>query len=405
MPSQPRSGIKWARWALGGAALFALLATFGLLLAPRPAPVELATVQEGPISETVADQGSARVREAYVVAAPVAGRLERIELHVGDHVEAGRTIVGLIRPASAELLDPRARAQAQATVNAAVAAVSAAAAQRDQLAAETHRLEADLTRVATLSERGYASRQALDAADAQARAARASIRATEAQLAARRAELAAARAALIGPDRPVAGVVAVKSPASGHVTRVLQESERLVVAGAPLVEVSERRGLEAAIEFLSQDAVRIAEGMPAAIYDWGGSSDLPAVVRRIEPQGFTKVSALGVEEQRVLVLLQFTAPESQWAGLEPGYRIWGRVILRTSPKAIKVPLGALVRKDSGWAVFSVHDGRAHLTSVEVGAITDREAEIRKGLVRGEQVVVFPSDRVKDGQPVTPRKPG
>jgi HlyD family secretion protein len=402
MPQASRPGLKWARWLLGGAIVLALGATVVLLLWPRPAAVDLAPVTQGPISETVADQGFARVREAYVVAAPVAGRLERIELHVGDRIEAGRTVVGRIRPASADLLDPRARSQAQAAVAAASAEVTAAAAQRDQLAAEARKSDADLNRAAILAEKGYASRQALEAADAQARAARAGVRAADAQLGVRRSELRVAQAALMGPDAQGAGVVEVRSPASGYVTRVLQESERTVAAGAPLVEVSDRRGREAAIEFLSQDAVRIAEGMPAVIYDWGGPGELPAVVRRVEPQAFTKVSALGVEEQRVLVFLQFTGPEADWGRLGPGYRVWGRVTLRSATNALKVPLGALVRKDGGWGAFVVDQGRARLKSVKMGATTDREAEITGGLKRGEQVVVFPSDRVRDGTRVRPR---
>jgi HlyD family secretion protein len=396
--------VKWARWLLGGAILLALAATVALLLMPRPAAVELASVTQGPISETVADQGFARVREAYVVAASVAGRLERIELHVGDRIEAGRTVVGHIRPASVDPLDPRARSQAQASVAAATAAVAAAAAQRDQLAAEARKLQGDLSRVSALAEKGFASRQMLESAEAQARAAEAGVRAAEALLGVRRSELRVARAALIGPETQGAGTVEVRSPASGYVTRVLQESERAVAAGAPLVEISDRRGLEAAIEFLSQDAVRIAEGMPAAIYDWGGQGEIPAVVRRVEPQAFTKVSALGVEEQRVLVLLQFTVPEAKWGRLGPGYRVWGRVVLRTAPNALKVPLGALVRKDGGWAVFAVAGGRAALKPVKVGAITDREAELTAGVERGEQVVVFPSDRVRDGARVDARLP-
>jgi HlyD family secretion protein len=402
MPRAPRSGSKWARWALGGSVAAALAAAVALLLWPRPVAVDFAAVVQGPISETVADQGYTRVREAYVVSAPVAGRLQRVELHVGDRIEAGRTLVALIRPSTVELLDPRARSQAQATVAAAAAAVSAAEAQRDEFAAQARKLETDLGRVSSLAGKGYASQQALEAADAQARAARASVRAADAQLGVRRSELQAARAALMGPEARSEGVVEVRSPTSGYVTRVLQESERTVAAGAPLVEVSDRRGLEAAIEFLSQDAVRVAEGMPASVYDWGGPGELPAVVRRVEPQAFTKVSALGVEEQRVLVLLQFTAPEAKWERLGPGYRVWGRVTLRTEPAALKVPLGALVRSDGGWAVFAAADGRATLKPVRVGALTDREAEVVSGLARGEQVVVFPSDRVHDGARVAAR---
>lgn len=396
MPSSPSSGLKWPRWLLGGAVALLLASAAALLLWPRPAPVEVAVVAEGPIAETIADQGFARVREAYLVAAPVAGQLERVELHVGDRVEAGRTVVATIRPPGVDLLDPRARSSAEAAVAAATAAVKAAAAQRDQLVAEARRLDADFARISALAEKGYASKQALESADAERSAARAGVRVAASQLDVRRSELKAAQAALIGPDGVGAGRVEVRSPASGYVTRVLQESERTVAAGSPLVEVSDRQGLEAAIEFLSQDAVKLREGMPAVIYDWGGPATLAATVRRIEPQAFTKVSALGVEEQRVLVFLQITAPAADWSRLGPGYRLWGRVTLRSAPKALKVPVGALVRNRGAWAVFAAEGGRARLKTIEVGALTDREAEVTRGLRAGEQVVVFPSDRVRDG---------
>lgn len=395
---------RWARWALGAAILAVVATMLALVFWPRPVAVDAGTVSVGPIAETVADQGTARVREAYVVSAPVSGRLERLELHVGDRVTAGATVIAHIRPASAEMMDPRARAQAQAAVAAAAAAVSAASAQHDQAAAESRKAQGDLLRARTLAESGFASRQALDAADAQDRAARAAVRAAAAQLNVRRSELTAARSALLGPEAEGSAVVHVKAPASGYVTRVLQESERSVATGAPLVEVGDQHGLEAAVEFLSQDATRVREGMPAEIYDWGGPGALPAVVRRVEPQAFTKVSALGVEEQRALVLLQFTGDPQTWARLGPGYRVWGRVFLRREARAVKAPLGALVRSGGGWAVFRIAGGRARLTPVAVGAMTDAEAEIRSGLAGGQQVVVFPSDRVRDCVRVAVRRP-
>ncbi len=402
MPKPVQGKIKWARWALGGAALAIVAATLWLLFAPRPVPVDIAAVSRGPIAETVADQGYARAREAYVVSAPVSGRLERVDLHVGDRIVAGQTVVARIRPISAELLDPRARAQAQAAVAAATAAVSAAQARQDQLSAEARRAEIDLVRARALAEAGSISRQMLDNAEAQARATAAGLRASRAEVGERRSQLDSARAALLGPEAPGAGLVPVTSPASGKVTRVLQESERTVQAGTPLVEVSDQSGLEAAIEFLSQDAVRIREGMPAEVVDWGGPGVLPAVVRRVEPQAFTKVSALGVEEQRALVLRQFTGRPEGWARLAPGYRLWGRVILRREPDALKVPLGALVRSDGQWAVYRIASGRARLTTVQVGAFTDREAEIMSGLAPADRVVVYPSDKVRDGARLSAR---
>lgn len=394
--------IKWLRWGLGLAVVAVAAVVMGLLLAPRPVPVDTDLVRAGPIADSVADQGTARVREAYVVSAPVSGRLERLDLHVGDRIGAGRTIVARIRPASAELLDPRSRAQAQAAVAAAVAAVASSQAQADQLAAQARKARLDLERIRALAAKGYAATQALDAAEAQARMAEAAVRAATAQIAVRRSELQVARAALIGPDAATGGVVSVTPPASGYVTRVLQESERTVAAGAPLVEISDQSGLEAAIEFLSQDAVRIREGMPAEVFDWGGGAPIPAVVRRVEPQGFTKVSALGVEEQRVLVLLQLNGDRRLWASLGPGYRLWGRVFLRREAQAATVPLGALVRQDGRWAAFRVTEGRARMAPIEVGALTDREAEVRTGLRPGDRVVVFPSDKVEDGARVTDR---
>lgn len=393
---------NWPRWALGALVLATAGLVVGLLLAPRPVAVDTGVVISGPIADTVAAEGTARVHEAYLIAAPVAGRLERIDLHVGDRVVAGRTVVARIRPAAPDMLDARSRAQAQASVSAAAAALSSVQAQGDQAAAQARKAEADLARVAALAGRGFASAQALEAAEAEARAARAAVRALAAQVEVRRSDLMAARAALIGPQAAANGLVDVSAPASGYVTRVLQESARPVAAGAPLIEVGDQTGLEAAVEFLSQDAVRIREGMEAEVFDWGGPGAIPAVVRRIEPQGFTKVSALGVEEQRAVVVLQFKGDPATWSALGPGYRLSGRVFLRRTPQALKAPLGALVRSEGRWAVFRVMDGRAPLTPVQVGALTDREAEIIQGLHADDEVVVFPSDQVGDGARVKRR---
>lgn len=393
---------NWPRWALGALVLATAGLVVGLLLAPRPVAVDTGVVISGPIADTVAAEGTARVHEAYLIAAPVAGRLERIDLHVGDRVVAGRTVVARIRPAAPDMLDARSRAQAQASVSAAAAALSSVQAQGDQAAAQARKAEADLARVAALAGRGFASAQALEAAEAEARAARAAVRALAAQVEVRRSDLVAARAALIGPQAAANDLVDVSAPASGYVTRVLQESARPVAAGAPLIEVGDQTGLEAAVEFLSQDAVRIREGMEAEVFDWGGPGAIPAVVRRIEPQGFTKVSALGVEEQRAVVVLQFKGDPATWSALGPGYRLSGRVFLRRTPQALKAPLGALVRSEGRWAVFRVMDGRARLTPVQVGALTDREAEIIQGLHADDEVVVFPSDQVGNGARVKRR---
>ena len=394
--------VRWARWGLAGAGGVAVAATLALLLWPKPVAVDADLIRVGPIAESLADQGAARVREAYVVSAPVSGRLERITLEVGDPIVADVTVAARLWPASADLLDPRARAQAESAVTAASAAVVAANARRDQLAAIARRSDNDLKRSTTLAAAGFVSQQGLDAARTDARSAHAMVRAAEAELAVSRSQLATARSGLLGPEARSGRSVTVKAPVSGYVTRVLQESERTVAMGAPLVEIAEGRDIEAAIEFLSQDAVRIRPGMAAEVFDWGGGGAIPAVVRRVEPQGFTKVSALGVEEQRALVFLKLVGPPQAWTSLAPGYRVWGRVILRRETAAVKAPLGALVRTGAQWAVFRIEGGRAHLTPITVGAMTDREVEIRSGLRAGQQVVVFPSDQVEDGARVKVR---
>jgi HlyD family secretion protein len=371
---------------IGAAVAAALLLVF--LFIPRPTPVDAAAVVRGPIAEVVYDEGQARVRDAYVAAAPVAGRLQRIVLKVGDRVSAGE-VVARIAPSAPPLLDPSVRAQREA-------AVAAARADLDRALAEKTRTALVLERTQPLIENGAASRQSLDDARAAAnQAAAAAISAAEA--------LAEAKAALIGPDAGGGGAVAVTAPASGWVTRVMEPSARTVAPGAQLIEISASQGLEAVVEFLSEDAARIRPGMAAEVYDWGGPT-LAARVRLVEPEGFTKVSALGVEEQRVYVWLTIADPPAEWAALAPGYRIWGRVFLRQSPSALTAPLGALQRHAGGWAVWRIVSGRARLTPVSIGAMTDKNAEVMSGLGEGDKVIVFPSDQVKEGVRVAARRP-
>lgn len=390
------------RWIVIAGLAAAAAALLVFLFWPRPLRVEVATVRTGPIAESVADQGVARVRRSYVVSAPVGGRLERLPVEVGDPVTAGQTVVARVRPAPAALLDPRARGQAEAALAAARAALAQARAERLRLGAESERASGEFSRLSRLAPQGFVTTQALDNARAAAAAARQAVSAADAAVRARQAEVAQAASMLTGPDAAVHGAVAVTAPASGVVTQLLQQSERDVAPGAQLVEIGETRGLEAQIEFLTQDAVRIRPGQKAAIFNWGGAAEIPAEVRRVEPHGYTKISALGVEEQRTLVMLQFTGPPESWAGLAPGYRLWGRVFLRRAPSALLCPVGALVRDGGGWAVFRVEGGRARLRPVTVGAMTDQDAEILSGLAVGERVVIYPSDEVIDGRSVRPR---
>jgi HlyD family secretion protein len=393
------------RWVVIGALGLIAVSVLGFLFRPLPIDVETALVRVGPIAETVADQGTARVRQGYVVSAPVGGRLERVALEVGDRVTANETIVARIRPPASEFLDPRTRAQATAAVQAARAALDGALAQRERLAADAVRTRDQLRRVAELAKQKVVAPQELEAAQADADQAANAVRAADADIQTRRANLASAESALGSPRAPARQVIPVTSPASGVVTHLLQQSERTVAAGTQLVEIGDTGGLEAAIEFLSQDAVKIRPGQRAEVYNWGGPADIPAEVRLVEPQGFTKISALGVEEQRTLVYLQFAAPATLWSALAPGYRVWGRVYLRELPSAILAPLGALVRDSGNWAAYRIEQQRARLRPVRVGVLTDRDAEILSGLSAGDRVIVYPSDLVHDGLRVQPRAAG
>jgi len=384
------------RWVVIGLLAVTAVALVVFLFWPRPVDVDVAAVSRGPIADVVADQGTARVRQAYVVSSPVGGQLERVNLEVGDRVAADHTIVARIRPAAPEFLDPRARAQAEAAVEAARSSLASATAQRDKLAADATHTRDDLQRDTGLAKAGVVPAAELEAAQSAADQAANALRAADADIATRRANLMSAEDALANPPADNAQVVSVTSPASGVVTHLLQQSERTVAVGTPLVEIGDTSGLEAAIEFLSQDAVKIHVGQRAEIYDWGGPADIPAQVRLIEPQGFTKISALGVEEQRTLVILQFTAPPAAYAGLAPGYRVWGRVHLRQVESAVLAPLGALVRSRGDWAVYRIEDGRARLRAIRVGTLTDRDAEILEGVNPGDQLIVYPSDEVHDG---------
>jgi HlyD family secretion protein len=300
-----------------------------------------------------------------------------------------------------EFLDARSRAQASAAVQAARTALDSAIAQRDRLSAERDRADEQLRRIKNLVQQRVVSQQEFDNAQADAQAARDTLRAAEADIATRRANLASAQLSLASPASGRGELVTVRSPAAGVVTRLVQQSERTVVSGTPLVEIGDTSGLEAAIEFLTQDAVKIRPGFRADIFNWGGPADIQAEVRLVEPQGFTKISALGVEEQRTLVILQISNA-SACSDLAPGYRVWGRVHLRDVEDAMLAPVGALVRNNGAWAVYRILQGRARLTAVTIRTLTDNDAEIASGLSVGDRVILYPSDRVTDGVRVRAR---
>jgi HlyD family secretion protein len=379
---------------------------------PEPVPVDLGEVARGPVRVTVDEEGRTRVKEVYVVSAPVAGRMRRIETHVGDAVVAGETVLATIEPTAPTFLDVRSRTQAESAVRAAEAAKALADAELVRARAELDFANADYERAKTLAERETISQRALDSAELEVKTRQAAVSTAQASLRVKTFELETARASLIVPggdetSGQEAGscCVEVRAPVSGRVLRVLQESESVVPAAAPLIEIGDPQDLEIEVDLLSRDAVKIKEGAAVLIEDWGGGTTLAGRVRRVEPYGFTKISALGIEEQRVNVIIDFTDPLDKWRRLGHGYRVETRIIVWEGTDVLNVPLGALFRHGDAWAVFVDSEGRARLRPVAIGRFNSREAQVLEGLSVGERVVLHPSDRVKDGVPIVARPPG
>ena len=372
---------------------------------PQPVPVDMAAIKKGPLEVTVEDEGVTRIREVYTVSSPIGGKMLRSPREVGDKVVANKTLVAEIEPAAPTFLDVRSQRVNEAAVEAAQAAVELANSQIKQAQSQLEFARSDLRRAEELAASKTISARALDKARLDVDSAEAGVASAKATLEVRRRELESARARLMQPSEINAGarqVVEVRSPIDGVVLKIVAESEQVVLPGAPLVEIGDPQDLEIAVDFLSRDAVRIKPGQPARIESWGGDKVLAARVKRIEPTGFTKVSALGIEEQRVKVILDFTGPESEWRQLGHGYRVVARVVVWHSDDVLQMPLGALFREGENWAVFVVADGRARRRLVKIGERNLHAAHVLDGLKLREQMVLHPSDRVHDGARVEPR---
>ena len=380
----------------------ALLAALIIAFLPGPVPVEVATLARGPLSVTLEEEGRTRVRDRYAVAAPVAGFVRRIELKVGDAVAAGQ-VVAHIEPARAAALDPRMHAQAVAEVARAEAALAAAREAVQAAAAESALAEQELKRAETLKRDGFVAQAAVDQARARQQAGAANRQVAEAQARAAEHHLGAARAVLAEAGQPARqGVVTVRAPVAGRVLAVPHESEGPVQPGQALVELGDPASLEVLVEVLSTAAVRLAPGTPVRIDRWGGETPLAGVVRVVEPAGFTKVSALGVEEQRVRVLVDLTSPPETWRRLADGYRVEAEFTLWHADEVLLAPAGALFKQGEGWAVFAVQDGRARLRPIQVGQRGSLQVQVLDGLKAGDAVVARPDDRITDGTRVEAR---
>ena len=379
-----------------------LLALIVYAFMPKPLPVETATITKGPLVVTVDGDGRTRIKDRFVVSAPVAGQIQRVTLRPGDRIKLGAPIT-VVTPIEPPLLDARSRAQADAQLRLAGAGESQASSRVRAAEAAAEHAKAELTRMQALEKSGGIPRAALEDAELAARTATSELESARFGVGVARSQVELARAAVsrvTGKGGDTSNVP-VASPVDGAILRVLTESAGVVAAGAPLVEIGDPAGLEIVLDVLSADAVAIKPGAETWIEHWGGDKRLDARVRLVEPSGFTKISALGVEEQRVNVVADFTSEIVDRAALGDGYRVHARVVVWEKEDAIRVPLSALFRDGDRWAVFVLEADRAKKRPVEIGHRGDRDAEVLSGLAEGDRVVVHPGDRLTNDARVRP----
>lgn len=386
-------------WLALFAAVLAGLVAFALW--PRPVPVETAGVRRGPLRITVDEDGKTRVKERYIVSAPLAGRLQRILLDPGDAVNAGQTLLAVIEPLAPELLDERSRLRAEAGVKAAEAAHERALAELERAREAAQQCAGSYLRFKELAASGFVSRQEFDDVSSRHNIAREEEKAARFAVQVAEFELSQARAALlrVRPDqRRTApdGPIQMSAPVDGRVLRVFHESATVVAAGDPLLELGDAQALEVEIDVLSSDAVRIVPGAPVLFEYWGGDEPLSGRVRLVEPAAYTKISALGVEEQRVNVVVDLNDPPDRRAALGDGYRVEARIVIWEGEEILKVPAGALFRNREEWAVFVVEGEQARLQEVRIGMGNGLESQVLEGLREGDLVIIHPGDKVADG---------
>ena len=398
------------------------------ILAPRPLAVDLHRVTRGPMQVSVTEQGKTRVKDLYIVSASISGRMQRVDLDAGEPVVAGKTILTRIEAPEPRFHDLREATEMQARVTSAEAQRDLAAADVERAAAELAFAEAELKRNQDLAKKGVASARTLEAAELDVRVKRAALGVARNNLAAKTAEVAVAKATLIAPagsseTGPItrangsgngrASVVEASSasppaspilaPIDGFLFRKIRESEVTVAANEPLFELGDPTKLEVLVEMLSEDAAKVSPGDPASFGEWGGDRVLRGVVRRVEPFGFTKISALGIEEQRVNVILDFTDPLSAWQRLGHGYRVDVSIRVWEAKDVLRLPIGAMFRQRNQWAVYRVDaEGIVHPQPVEIGHINNLEAEVTSGLSDNALVILHPSDRIQKGMKVISR---
>jgi HlyD family secretion protein len=365
---------------------------------PKPLPVDIALVSRGPLRVTIEEESRTRVRDRFVISAPVQGFLRRIELDVGDRVERGRQ-VAVLDPTRSTVLDPRSRAEAEAAVSAAQAALETAKERAVAAAADAKYSHQRLNRAQELFSGGFVSRDDFEQADAAAKRADAVRDSANAAVNSAKADLDRAESVLRysgARPRGSAASVVVRSPVAGSVLKLHRQSEGVVSGGEPLLDVGDPGNLEIKSEVLSTQALKINSGMRVLFERWGGRQELEGRVRIVEPAGFTKVSSLGVEEQRVLIIMDFTSPPEVWQALGDGYRLDVVFLIWEGSSVLQVPESALFRKGEDWAVFTIENNRAKMRDVDIGRRNGIAAEILEGLSEGTAVITHPDDTIREG---------
>ncbi len=387
--AQPNSARKhrvrrWLPWA--GAILLVSLLVAGFW--PRPLTVETTRLVKGAMRDTVNEEGKTRIKQRFVVSAPVSGQLRRIPFKAGATVKAGETVLAVIDPPTPPLLDLRSRALAEARLDAAAAALEKARANH-------HFQTNELNRLTRLYKENTITIQELETAQNRETAAARDTAVAEGAFRQAEAELAVFSAG----TTPGAAPTEIKSPITGQVLRVFEESSRLLVSGTPLLEVGDPTDLEVVIEVLSRDGATIAPGTKVLLEHWGGKVPLEGRVRLVEPAAFTKVSALGVEEQRVRVIADLLTTPDQRPSLGDAFRVEARIVVWEAEQVLKIPTGALFRRGQDWAAFTLENGRARLQIIKIGHSSDTEAQVLDGLQENDEVILYPGDRIKDGQKI------
>jgi len=391
--------MSWSKRLLILIAVLAAIAIAIWAFLPKPVTVQLASVTRGSFQQIVEEDGKTRVRERYVVSAPLMGKLQRITLKAGDPVQQHQVVATML-PSAPALLDSRTVTELTSRVGSAAAQQARAAATVAHAQAALEKSRADLNRAKTLAASRFISPAQLEQSELTVKLNAKELEATQYAARAAQYDVAAARAALLQSSSGAAASAStgktwqIISPVAGEVLKVAQESESVVTVGAPLLEIGNPTELEIVVDVLTSDATLIKPGAMVQIRDGGQTASLQGRVRRVEPSAFTKVSALGVEEQRVNVIIDLTSPAALWQTLGDGYKVDAKIIVFSTDNAIKVPVSALFRKDGLWAVFVAENGRAKLRTVQIARRSGLDAMLIGGLQPGEKVIIYPGDLIR-----------